>query len=70
MDKPLPIESLLPYPAGRASESLSSLQRDLREAQQDAENDSQNDEEASGDDANATDKPSRRPKRARACVAW
>ena len=80
--RPLPVESLLPYPVsskpepqqaplgppqGQRTQSLDALRDALQQAQREAENDSQ------GDDDNAEvgedGKPTKRPKRARACIA-
>ena len=63
-DKALPVESLLPFPQSRAPDSVSSLKTALNEAKDDVEEDSQAD-----DDASDSGKTSRRPKRARACIA-
>lgn len=70
------IGSLLPYPPRRPSESLSALRNALQEAKNDHKNDHDNDstpddvDDVSADDADGSpNKPARRPKRARACIA-
>jgi hypothetical protein len=63
--KPLPVESLLPYPQRQQStQSLDALRDALQQAQREADGDSQVE-----DDGSDGDKPSKRPKRARACIA-
>ena len=60
--KPLPVESLLPFPQQqRSAQSLEALRDALRQAQHDADADSQPEEDVSDGD-----KPAKRPKRARA----
>ena len=63
-ERSLPVESLLPFPQSRAHDSVSSLRTALNEAKDDAEEDSQPE-----DDVSDSGKTSRRPKRARACIA-
>ncbi|ETN36896.1 uncharacterized protein HMPREF1541_07883 [Cyphellophora europaea CBS 101466] len=70
MDRPQPLESQPPDPQRRESESLSALRSALQEAKNahDIDIDSQPDDDASNEEG-SPDKPARRPKRARACIA-
>lgn len=63
-DKALPVESLLSFPQARVQDTVSSLRMALNEAKEDEEEDSQPDDEVSD-----SGKPSKRQKRARACIA-
>lgn len=63
-EKALPVEFLLPFPQSRPQESISSVRTALYEAKDEPDDDSQPD-----DDVSDSGKPSKRPKRARACIA-
>jgi Fungal specific transcription factor domain/Fungal Zn(2)-Cys(6) binuclear cluster domain len=63
-EKALPVESLLPFPKSRSDESVPSYRQALNGTKDETEDDSQPD-----DDVSDSGKPSRRPKRARACIA-
>jgi hypothetical protein len=63
-EKALPVESLLPFPPSKPAEPVPSYRQVFNEAKDDTEEDSQPD-----DDASDSGKLSRRPKRARACIA-
>ena len=63
--RPLPVESLLPFPQQRTAESLSALRTALQEAQQESPDNSEHEDDVEDGSGKAT----KRPKRARACIA-